>query len=376
MKIIFISIEPLDEKIYKDWYIQDLIANKFDVKYWVYKNYLKKNVYNSEIPNEYINNTKELVKNIKKNNFKNIFYVLLIPYNYKFINLFITLTRFNCKTIFISWGASPIFSNESLFIKILKYKLSISILNKLFLNIFFIFLNKINYIKNFDIIFSSGEIISSYFKSKGLNIIETHLPDYDNYINSKPFYIENGHEHAVFLDVNLPFHRDLDYNRFKKVNAEKYLNNLNIFFNNIEKNYNVKVLIALHPSANPENYKILNRPIIQKKTAELVKSAKFVISHHSRSISYAILGYKPLVFIHTQELKDLYPETIYKEIYNLSILLDTNNYNIDNKFENIEFMVNFEKYDIYKYNYIISKKNESFFAKDIFLNFFNFNQKS
>ena len=67
----------------------------------------------------------------------------------------------------------------------------------------------------------------------------------------------------------------------------------------IEKKYNAKVVIACHPKSN---YKIEdnffnNRTLINHKTENLIKFSKFVITHGSTAISYAILYEKPILTI-------------------------------------------------------------------------------
>jgi hypothetical protein len=366
MKFVYISLEPLTPKIAKDWYVNDLIEKKVDVKFWVYKNVLQTVFQDEIIPNDFINNDIEL-----KNRFKNYnmetYFILLIPFDFNFIYLFRQLKKYNCKTIFISWGASPLSFNTNFLKTILKKILKKNIYLNLFKYLIFILASKFGYIKNFDIVFTSGQIIYDYYNNLKIFTKQSHLPDYDTFNNADIYF--NDLNYAVFLDVNLPFHHDLDFNKFEKINSHNYLKNLNNFLNYIENRYNIKIIVALHPSAKEDNYKILNRILIKNRTAELVKGAKFVISHHSRSISYAIIGYKPIIFIYNNELLDKYKDTIYKEISNLAIILETQLFNIDNKYDLQDLKVNHKLYDLYKYNYVVSKSNENVSSRDLFINF-------
>ena len=104
-------------------------------------------------------------------------------------------------------------------------------------------------------------------------------------------------KYVVFLDVFLPYHPDTPLMNLPLIEyPDIYFSEMNSFFDLIEDKYNLEVVIAAHPSANYIGNEFNDRKIIENRTRELVRSSEFVLSHHSNSISYAILYNKDIVF--------------------------------------------------------------------------------
>ncbi len=113
-------------------------------------------------------------------------------------------------------------------------------------------------------------------------------------------------DYFVFLDECLA--QGLDWstlNMSVPVTPELYFSHLNNYFQKVEKEYSLPVVIAGHPNtANDNSYsKNFNgREIFYGKTAELVLHSRSVLVHASASVSYAILSKKPITSITTEEL--------------------------------------------------------------------------
>jgi hypothetical protein len=113
-------------------------------------------------------------------------------------------------------------------------------------------------------------------------------------------------DYFVFLDDCLT--QGLDWftlNMNAPVTPELYFSHLNNYFQKVEKEYSLPVVIAGHPNtANDNSYsKNFNgREIFYGKTAELVLHSRSVLVHASASVSYAILSKKPITSITTEEL--------------------------------------------------------------------------
>ena len=368
MKVVYISIEDLTPRIQRDWYIKDLIELNHEVVFWVYGNYFEHKINKSLIPVLRLDSKKKLIHELRKTIPCETRYIILIPYDGRFVELFRALKIYKCETYFFSWGAIPSQKlSESILNKILQKKINI----KTFFNLYYLIKLKIShstgYSVGFNKIFTSGDLIKQQFINSNCKIIETHLPDYDNYLNSNIF--NSSKKYAIFLDVNLPFHDDLKFNGLKQINQNNYFNTLNNYFDHLEKKYSIKIIIALHPTVLVENYKCLNREMYIGNTPELVKGAEFVISHHSTSISYAIFGYKPVILIYTNEYKQMYEKTFFLQLKMQFLLLACDLVNIDKVYKHAPNLnVNYKLYDSYKYNYIVSKKNQQFLARNIFLN--------
>ena len=113
------------------------------------------------------------------------------------------------------------------------------------------------------------------------------------------------YKYFVFLDEYLINHPDFKILN-KKIEEEKiYYKELNKFFNFIEKNYNIKVVIASHPRADLEfnKTKFPNHEVFIGNTPQLMKYSEGCITHASTSINFAVIFCKPILFITTNRMK-------------------------------------------------------------------------
>lgn len=193
------------------------------------------------------------------------------------------------------------------------------------------------------------------------NLLEIHSMDYDKYLearNKKDRLYEK--KYVVFVDQNLMFHED-----FKRINADinfdiqKYFNDLNNFFNIIERLYGVDVVISAHPRVEKKTYSKYydNRKMFFNKTEYLIKDSEFVIFHYSTSINYAILFQKQILFITNKTLNDNF--SIGERIGQYSNIVDQPLISIDKELNILPQLkdINLKKYREYKNKYI--KKDET-----------------
>jgi hypothetical protein len=87
---------------------------------------------------------------------------------------------------------------------------------------------------------------------------------------------------------------------------------MNNFFDALELLTGAAVVIAAHPRFNKKEHKGVfdRRTVIHGKTMELVKSAKFVVTHSSTSISGAVLFRKPLLMVAHPSYRGRYEEAL------------------------------------------------------------------
>lgn len=176
-------------------------------------------------------------------------------------------------------------------------------------------------------------------------------------IKNKPRLIDN--DYIVFVDVSLPNHIDFENDNLETMSSEIYYNKINDFFDKIEAKYGCEVVIAAHPKSNhTDEYK--NRRVEYGKTAELIKDCKFVINHHSSTISFATLWKMPILFIYMNEFlnKETVLFSIYKRILFQSDYLKMKAINIDEidmKDELIN-IVDEERYQEFISEYLISSE--------------------
>lgn len=131
-----------------------------------------------------------------------------------------------------------------------------------------------------------------------------HVFDYDLYLESNRGEMKFP-ANAVFLDSYLPFHEDDAMDGLLHwVSAQNYYPSLCGFFDYVEKEQDVKVDIAAHPRSfyekHPEYFAGRTRRMGQ--TIESVRDAKFIIAHDSEALNFAVLFYKPILFIITDEM--------------------------------------------------------------------------
>jgi hypothetical protein len=160
-------------------------------------------------------------------------------------------------------------------------------------------------VRSSDILFTSGsDIRLNRLCGRKTRTMNIHAFDYDRYLAQKD---RPGQEKgiAVFLDEFLPFHPDFILcNDKSPVIAEKYYVMLNRFFDLVEAQTGLKVVIAAHPRSDYENRPDFfnGRTCVRGMTAELVRDCKLVLMHVSTAINYAVLFHKPIIFITCAEI--------------------------------------------------------------------------
>ena len=372
-KIIYLSPVEYSNRIARDYLINDLIAKGQEVEYW-------------NIGNLIFGNNPDSVKNYKYTNFnqlesalelldnKNIIFVILVCYELRSLKLYKLLTRHNLFIIYIQWGSTKVFSRLKYVANYFK-KNNVRVLIKV-IEKFYLYLNRIfKLVKPFDVLFLAENFLLDNSKyAKKIKFINS--CDYENFISPKKFFFKD--KYAVFLDVNLPFHFDNKIFNFKKIEPENYFESLNNFFTQIESKFKIKVIIAAHPTTDKRYRHYYRRQVFYDKTSELVSHSEFVISHHSLSINFAVLNYKPILFIFTDDMFKLYEYTTVQYINNLANFFQMPFINIDHivNWQIALYKVKKSIYNNYKYNYLTAKKTEFKSNGELFSDFlidYNFN---
>ena len=137
-------------------------------------------------------------------------------------------------------------------------------------------------------------------------ILWFHTLDYDLFLKEKHNPIQVDNTMGVFLDEYLPFHPDYLYMGVMPFTSpEEYYPILCDFFDELEKRYGFRILVAAHPRSQYEKHPDYfgGRSIVRGKVVELIKKSRFVIAHNSTAINFAVLFKKPVIFITTNKLK-------------------------------------------------------------------------
>ncbi len=214
-------------------------------------------------------------------------------------------------------------------------------------------------LNNADIVLLNGNHGKKFINKNQKHINLCHF-DYDIYSNLKKKKItKQKKDYALFLDQFLPLHSGQNYigTASKKINIKKYYDDLENFFQNFEKKYNLEIIIAAHPRSDYKKNKLLKkgRKFFINKTAELVKNSKVVFTHHSVSYNFAILFKKPIFFLTLSSYKRV--EAFVPEF--LSKYFETFCFNIEKKkfkfpIKSDLLSINKSIYTKYKNDYLVT----------------------
>ena len=380
-KVIYISWVKLTDKYASDYFINHLIESRVEVEWWDVVAFTREQ-HNEvgELDVDYLRvlqTYSDFESLVKLNENKDVIYIPLMNFQSEVRSIYQLLGKYRCKMVFLSWGEMPATAGPVLHRAAIKLIKQPSSFFRIVFEVFFLIsYKKLGLLKPYDLIFVAGSVMinSNKFVKK---TIQLNSPDYDHYMRLKKSDNKFCHEkYAVFLDLNMPYHSDLALDGLTTVHPSDYYQSLNRFFSFIEGQYGVKIIIAAHPKTDPNKDVFEGREIYRLITAEIVKDAEFVITHHSTSLNYAVLNSKPCVFIYTNEMEELYANTRVKEIKTLASYIDAPVYNIDKLTSADKIVVNqpnHARYDDYKYSFLTSKEAENLSSYDIFLQGINQN---
>ena len=372
MKIIFITYSELTDKVYKEYFMDKFLINNIKVEYWnispiVRDAHLDNGTFN--FPDyKLFNSFYEFKNELKKRVSDDTRFFTNFPLKIKYFKFYRQLKLNKCKTYQINNFARPINIETKPFLK----KVTFHLFNPNFIlgiiseRIFLKFIKMFHLVNKFDKIFAAGFIESQSYDwvKKTININSF---DYEKSKaeNSKIF----NNKYCVFFDNYFPFHHDIKFNNIKLLNANQYYSSLNTFFLKIEKKFKISVVICSHPTAFNNEKHFEGRPVYRMKTMELSRHAEFCLTHHSTSMSYAMIFKKPIVFIYNNEMKSLYKNYYMRDLLSLSKYTNMPLINVDSEFiDRNEFIVNDDIYEKYVHDYVASKESQNKDSYQIILN--------
>jgi len=192
-----------------------------------------------------------------------------------------------------------------------------------------------------------------------LNSIDAHAQDYDQYLkmmrDGKKRKVNNT---LVFIDSAMGVHPDLKREQIGGINKKKYETQVNKLLEILESVYGYDIEIALHPRNTHPAFDSWNMK--QGETCDQVRKCLGIIHHYSTARNFAVLWYKPMMFITTDNLNKtkIGPHTKYtaslfdQEPFNIDNLKEINNIYLPNKEDVVNF-INMD-FDWYFKNYIKS----------------------
>lgn len=359
MNIFYIGLEPISERFVKNYFLRDLVEANYRITY-LYLNYSKIKVPSKaklkKINQLEIHSNNDLSLFVKNNNLSSNFIVILfLPYGNFEKNIYTLFCGSKMKLIYFDWGSYPIsisYKNNRILLFILN-NFIVCLLRTLYRKLI---------IRNsfpIDTLFFSGHSPRTLHFFSPIHKLNIDFFDVVSFNNIKNKVYESKRQYAVFLDVNIINHPDFDLLSIKKIDAVNYYKNINDFFSYIEDKYDVDIVIAAHPTLEVSEFNKYNgRRVVKSKTAELVTYSKFVISHHSTAISFALLAFKPIIFIYNNDIANQLTKNVFRLILGLSYQLNQPfiNISVSKEFDNFSLTYNEDFYKKFLYKYIYTGK--------------------
>jgi hypothetical protein len=373
-KVIYVSVSRLTDKIARDWYIDHLIEKGLSVEYWdivsiVREEHTERGARNPDYLHVF-RNFREFERMVREPENRAALFVMLITYCGQVARIFRLLSKYNCRMLFIAWGAmphdpvskwrriAPALANPAWYAKEIFHRSKA------------IALRGLKLVKPFDIIFAAGEALTAGAQYAA-KVVPINLCDYDQYMKMRT---QNGRiinrRYSVFLDINLPYQSDLAFCGYPQIDPVGYYRSLNRFFGLLEREHGSMVVVAAHPKADYDGAIFEGRPIHRLVTAELVRDAEFVLSHTSTAQSYAVLNAKPLIFIYTDGMAAAYRDTVIREMHCYARYLDSPIWNVDEVVDGAQVTiaaVNQQRYEKYKYEFLTTHESEQTSTGEVFL---------
>ena len=315
-----------------------------------------------------ISSYKDLNRQLKKEDRDKTLYVSIQTYTGIVLRLFWTMTKHKCRLSVFGRNMIPI--KPSNYTKKFK-EYSISQLSNGLFNRLAYYLKQWGFIKSYDILFLSAETgINAYgyvsdkerCKSKRFLVNGN---DYDVALCLKDEERKSKEDFIVFIDECLPLHPDIQICNIKPMDPDIYYNELNDFFDKIESEYELKIIIAAHPKAliYKEKDFFRGREVVFGQTAELIRDAIIVLCHDSTSIGYAVYFLKPIISLVSSSLEIGQKES-FDSIKKFSEELNSRLVYIDEYCRNNDMgllndvFVDEKAYQRYKYRYLTNPETE------------------
>lgn len=295
-----------------------------------------------------------------------------IGYEWRFRKIFSLVAKYKEHhfSIFL-FGQLPFQGSTSFWKKLSNVSFS-SLPKKTFIKVLERIYFKANTLSLPKVIFYAGEKLTppSCFKSYPINYF-----DYDYFLQN----IEaSDDKYIVFLDDGMFQHPDdaIVGNIIADNLIKDYGQSLIRFFDAIEKNFGMKVIVSGHPKITYPADFFGDRQIVKHRSPELVKNCTFAICHYSTSLSLAVCYEKPIVFAYNECIekfsKTNQPIKIF--ITNLASQLKQPLVNIDRA----DFMneithqsIDKQVYDQFKLDYLTTQKTKDVKTEDVFMTYLN-----
>jgi hypothetical protein len=158
----------------------------------------------------------------------------------------------------------------------------------------------------------------------------------------------------------------------KTIDKDIYYQKINNFFNRIESDLKLPVIIAAHPKAlKYKEYNYFNsRKVIFNETDKLVSHASFVMAHHSTSVFFTAMYRKKIIFLVFDEFIHTF-HSEYEIIKMYANMLNGNIIFLDNvtSIGLPDKVLSEEQRNTILFKYLTSEETKNTQSVQIFLNF-------
>ncbi len=141
----------------------------------------------------------------------------------------------------------------------------------------------------------------NFYPEENKKFVKIHHIKYDEYISAKKEDAFLGEKYILFIDAALADH-PMYTGKDNCVDRNCYLDQLNNYFKLLETTYRLPVVISAHPKSSYRKEDFNGRQVIMYKTPNLIQNSEFVVSHYSTSLVNAVLTYKPISVLISEEL--------------------------------------------------------------------------
>lgn len=358
-KIVIIEHEPLTPRVFKIFNINEFRLAGYIVEYRDISQLLYPGM---KMPDEIkddrllkIYNIQEYIKSLEIDNSNETIYIAEMQNVWKNRKLFRILKQKKSVVVRLNLYSTmilPLSFIEKIILHKGKYfKLLISKIEQFAYNIYQLICN----FKPYDI-----EITSHSELKSTIQVFTINHPDFELAKSLTDTESIVSGPYAVFLDEYFPFHPDFEFYsniKFSENIATSYQQKMCKFFDKIEANYKLKVVIAAHPKSTYEDGVFGHRTLIKYRTCELVRDSQFVILHGSASFDFAVIYKKPLIITcmnYFSKYLDMKKRSAYLSSFFSCPLVNLDNEGYDIPEPNIDIVA----CNDFLYTYMTSPENE------------------
>jgi hypothetical protein len=371
--IVIIQHEPLTKRTQKIFYINELLEAGFSIEYWDMSQYFFPGItLVDEVTEPYrfsVDSMEAILGKLQQIGIENTVFIVEVFDNWNNRRFFKLLKEYECFTI-----KFELYATAGITVGLMKklidedFKGKVRMAKAFLSRRLYTAYQNINRFHSFDVEISSNPI------SDCLQKVFINHPDYEMARVNESSADLIGTKYAVFIDEYFPLHPDLKH--FIKLQSDDevvhtYLRLMCEFFDTIEQQFDIQVVIAAHPKSTYTSTDFGNRRVLKYVTGQLIKHAEFAMLHASTSAAYAALYYCPLLVCVTEGYRKK-TLIMHEFAYAQSLIFKA-------PFIQVEQYINAtiptpyidaEACDNYKYTYLTRPEIEMLENKDILVQYF------